>query len=939
MQHLLTFLFLSTSASAFIENAVKQLELEYSESEEELFPERLSRQMRTTSQAVIETRVEQRKVDLTHSFTISESVEYFIKFEVPEDMVEIYEQNPEKHIFQVNANSIDAEEGSPVDFTIKQFHRMITFQLPTVERRAERMVYSSNERSVDFCPIEDIDANSTVTVSISTESKTPVEVFIRVLIKGRNSDWKKSQDQNGDVFLSKTTIKPVISRIRFFDTKLLNTDSIIVKVTTRNDTDCLCSIISIQQPYCPFYDDVGSAMRFGKWSTMLDQGTIIIDPEEYPKGFIIVLVASAHGDICGTSRCDNPQNVTDPRKRVNISVGSNGSDYDYALATMAVISLYIAIFILTITFSILEFRYKDSDFEQVKEQIVEKFKNIELPTIELPDFGQVKEGYSVMDGLKKADNSIGVISETVGTPIKKAQNQVDKLVTESGVNSEAESTSSHHSSQVLLRKNLDVEDQDTSMNRSSIEYIDKSEINDTKGEFGELDFRPVQGGPMIASTEDIKDIDSEMGQQDMKVLRRMKKKLYVNDLSMKLKDPTKTKSVYQKSQLYLGVLFLVSIYYSLPVLQMVFRFSHEQRLTGNQDICYYNDLCRKPLGYVRDFNHVFSNLGYCVFGLLFMCIVLFKKLKFESFLAENENIHGEEYGVPTQYGLYFAMGLSLFMEGVMSSCYHVCPTNVTFQFDTTFMYLLAVLMFMKLYQVRHADVSANAVGVFFGLGVALFLETISIYYSGPWFWAFFCTVYIIVIVVVSVHAYNLGVVKYDCKILCVVARILFMEVKKLFVAHDEKENHKKARPRLVCLLLICVINIALCLYFGISGTPGASNYLLMIFFLNLTIYGCYYCAMKIISGEKVMAIPIVYANLGLVCFLPAMYFFTQKEKMTEISPAESRDMNRDCIFLNFFDGHDIWHFLGAAGVFFAFLCIFSLDEDLKGKRRNTIPVF
>ena len=57
-------------------------------------------------------------------------------------------------------------------------------------------------------------------------------------------------------------------------------------------------------------------------------------------------------------------------------------------------------------------------------------------------------------------------------------------------------------------------------------------------------------------------------------------------------------------------------------------------------------------------------------------------------------------------------------------------------------------------------------------------------------------VYIIVIVVVSVHAYNLGVVKYDYKILCVVARILFMEVKKLFVAHDEKENHKKVKKHL-----------------------------------------------------------------------------------------------------------------------------------------------
>ena len=50
-------------------------------------------------------------------------------------------------------------------------------------------------------------------------------------------------------------------------------------------------------------------------------------------------------------------------------------------------------------------------------------------------------------------------------------------------------------------------------------------------------------------------------------------------------------------------------------------------------------------------------------------------------------------------------------------------------------------------------------------------------------------------------------------------------------------------------------------------------------------------------------------------------------------------MNRDCLFLSFYDGHDIWHFLGAAGVFFAFLCIFTLDEDVKYKKRDSIPVF
>ena len=46
------------------------------------------------------------------------------------------------------------------------------------------------------------------------------------------------------------------------------------------------------------------------------------------------------------------------------------------------------------------------------------------------------------------------------------------------------------------------------------------------------------------------------------------------------------------------------------------------------------------------------------------------------------------------------------------------------------------------------------------------------------------------IVVVSVHAYNLGVVKYDYKILFVVCRILYLEVKKLFV---HKEGSKKKR--------------------------------------------------------------------------------------------------------------------------------------------------
>ena len=38
-------------------------------------------------------------------------------------------------------------------------------------------------------------------------------------------------------------------------------------------------------------------------------------------------------------------------------------------------------------------------------------------------------------------------------------------------------------------------------------------------------------------------------------------------------------------------------------------------------------------------------------------------------------------------------------EGVLSACYHICPTNENFQFDTTFMYIITILLFLKIYQV------------------------------------------------------------------------------------------------------------------------------------------------------------------------------------------------------------------------------------------------
>jgi len=46
--------------------------------------------------------------------------------------------------------------------------------------------------------------------------------------------------------------------------------------------------------------------------------------------------------------------------------------------------------------------------------------------------------------------------------------------------------------------------------------------------------------------------------------------------------------------------------------------------TGNQDLCYYNYLCSHPLWLLSDFNHVYSNIGYIMLGILFL-ILVFRK--------------------------------------------------------------------------------------------------------------------------------------------------------------------------------------------------------------------------------------------------------------------------------------------------------------------------
>jgi hypothetical protein len=77
----------------------------------------------------------------------------------------------------------------------------------------------------------------------------------------------------------------------------------------------------------------------------------------------------------------------------------------------------------------------------------------------------------------------------------------------------------------------------------------------------------------------------------------------------------------QKFRIYPQTMLTVAIFYSLPVIQLVLQYQLNIDASGNEDICYFNFLCTRQFAMLTAFNNVFSNIGYCALGLLFLIIV------------------------------------------------------------------------------------------------------------------------------------------------------------------------------------------------------------------------------------------------------------------------------------------------------------------------------
>ncbi|XP_069328726.1 SID1 transmembrane family member 1 isoform X5 [Eulemur rufifrons] len=445
------------------------------------------------------------------------------------------------------------------------------------------------------------------------------------------------------------------------------------------------------------------------------------------------------------------------------------------------------------------------------------------------------------------------------------------------------------------------------------------------------------GGPPCQSDTDSSveesDFDTMPDIESDKNIVRTKMFLYLSDLSRKDR-----RIVSKKYKIYFWNIITIAVFYALPVIQLVITYQTVVNVTGNQDICYYNFLCAHPLGVLSAFNNILSNLGHVLLGFLFLLIVLRRDILHRRAL-EAKDIFAMEYGIPKHFGLFYAMGIALMMEGVLSACYHVCPNYSNFQFDTSFMYMIAGLCMLKLYQTRHPDINASAYSAYASFAVVIMLTVLGVVFgkNDVWFWVIFSAIHILASLALSTQIYYMGRFKIDVSDPDLG---IFRRAAMVFYTDCVQQCSRPLyMDRMVLLIVGNLVNWSFALFGLIYRPRDFASYMLGIFICNLLLYLAFYIIMKLRSSEKVLPVPLFCIVATAVVWAAALYFFFQNLSSWEGTPAESREKNRECVLLDFFDDHDIWHFLSATALFFSFLVLLTLDDDLDVVRRDQIPVF
>ncbi|CAH0761936.1 unnamed protein product [Diatraea saccharalis] len=478
--------------------------------------------------------------------------------------------------------------------------------------------------------------------------------------------------------------------------------SVIVMIESDDD---ICAVVSIQNFSCPVFDNERDILYDGYYLTMTRRGGITLTQDTFPLGFYIVFIVKTSDDDCSDVTVTN---TTLPKMATYLGWGEEKVLYVPA---------------------------NDGRVKHFSFKIIETISYRE---------------YAIAAGAALAFFSCFYIGFLI-VVLCQCRNRWTRLVDDASGTEEGRITPIEADPPTVRRRRV------TDMSGSGESSLRPNEAN------GSFSQSQTNSQPTVECSS-ASDTESEFSTLDDKntdkELYRLGGKLCVANLAR-----CRPRVLSNRSNMYLWNVLTVMVFYTLPVIQLVITYQRLLNQSGNQDLCYFNFLCAHPLMFLSDFNHVYSNLGYVLLGLLFL-VQVWRRHKNHREKTPTQ----KQLGIPQHFGLMYAMGVALVSEGILSAAYHVCPNSMNFQFDTSFMYVTSVLCMVKIYQSRHPDINARAHATFGVLALIIFIGLVGVLNANFYFWIFFTALHLITCLVMTFQIYYLGRFRLDARVLSRAAR-------------------------------------------------------------------------------------------------------------------------------------------------------------------------
>ena len=368
---------------------------------------------------------------------------------------------------------------------------------------------------------------------------------------------------------------------------------------------------------------------------------------------------------------------------------------------------------------------------------------------------------------------------------------------------------------------------------------------------------------------------------------------------------------------YSYITLIVGLLSTIVAGYFVFAKWHLMIQEGDRDTCYYNDFCYRVSKYDDiPFNLMISNLTYMIHGLILAISVMYMEAKLFSRYRNSNDL-------PPQYAfsMGYAFAWALFFEGCFSLVYHLCPSKLTFQFDTGFMFVIAGLIVVLLYNGIEMKENSGERGLVDAANFFLYF-------------------------LVPLYIFNyFGTLSHsETGLVNTAVFLIFAAIWWIFITFW---TGWKLFPDFRCSITYIKENPCKCFWFFLGFVlPLILHGVFKSNIPDAFLYTCIAESMVVITGnasynwEKIkraicaeskcrVIIQGAYILSMTILWGFAVWFFDKKATTDKsLTPEKSRDYNQECKILNFFDAHDLWHILSShALLMLAYVVMFISHKD------------